>query len=113
MNVITKLCLLLASALATASVSSTVRADESVTVLMLGDSGIHKPSEFYRHLVEPLSEHSIHLRYTENPSDLNPDKLAKFAANAISAGLTDSSNEALLFRLLLPCCTSNLPGVCF
>ena len=43
-----------------------------VTVLMLGDSGFHKPSEFYRHVAESLGEHSIELRYTEIMAGLKP-----------------------------------------
>ena len=44
--------------------------DSQVSVLMLGDTGFHKPSEFYRHLVEPLREQGIELRYTEALSDI-------------------------------------------
>ncbi|MGI9427238.1 MAG: hypothetical protein ACR2NM_01175, partial [Bythopirellula sp.] len=51
MNIVKRLNLIFAVVFAAIQVDSFVLADETVTVLMLGDSGLHKPSEFYRHLV--------------------------------------------------------------
>ncbi len=66
---------------------------EPVKVLMLGDSGAHKPSEFYRALVEPLKKNSIELTYTENLSDINADKLKGFAGLLIFANITRITPE--------------------
>ncbi|TWU03006.1 PVC-type heme-binding CxxCH protein [Stieleria varia] len=70
-----------------------------VSVLMLGDSGFHKPSEFYRHLVEPLAEQSVELQYTEKLSDLNSENLAKYDGLMIFANverITPEAESALL-----------------
>ena len=66
---------------------------------MLGDSGFHKPSEFYRHVTEPLAEQSIELRYTEDLGDINPENLAKYDGLMIFANverITPEAESALL-----------------
>ncbi len=65
-----------------------------VSVLMLGDTGFHKPSEFYRHLVEPLGEQGIELDYTEKLSDLNEDNLAKYDGLLVFANIEQITPEA-------------------
>ena len=61
--------------------------ESKVSVLMLGDSGMHKPSEFYRNLAEPLARQSIELRYTEDLADINSDNLAKYDGLMIFANI--------------------------
>ncbi|WP_372715480.1 PVC-type heme-binding CxxCH protein [Novipirellula sp.] len=68
--------------------------DPQVSVLMLGDTGFHKPSEFYRHLVGPLKERGIELRYTENLSELNEDNLAKYDGLMVFANIEQITPEA-------------------
>ncbi|MEO8271602.1 MAG: PVC-type heme-binding CxxCH protein, partial [Aureliella sp.] len=66
---------------------------------MLGDSGFHKPSEFYRHLAEPLAKQSIELKYTEDLNDINTENLAKFDGLMIFANverITPEAESALL-----------------
>lgn len=65
-----------------------------VSVLMLGDTGFHKPSEFYRHLAEPLGEAAIDLHYTDNLGDLNADNLAKYDGLLIFANVERITPEA-------------------
>lgn len=74
--------------------SSAMAEDSQVTVLMLGDSGFHKPSEFYRHLAEPLAKQSIQLKYTEDLSDINSDNLAKYDGLLIFANVERITPEA-------------------
>ena len=61
---------------------------------MLGDSGFHKPSEFYRHLVEPLREQGIDLRYTEDLGDVNHNSLSKYDGLLILANIERITPEA-------------------
>ncbi|EMB17805.1 PVC-type heme-binding CxxCH protein [Rhodopirellula europaea] len=78
---------------------SRVAAKQIVSVLMLGDSGFHKPSEFYRHLAEPLREQGIELRYTEKLGDISPESLKKYDGLMIFANIeriTPESESALL-----------------
>ncbi len=69
-------------------------AQENVKVLLLGDSGFHKPSEFYRTLVEPLGNESIELQYTEELKDINSDNLKQFAGLMIFANIERITPEA-------------------
>ena len=77
-----------------------VTAEESkVTVLMLGDSGFHKPADFYRHMADPLSKQSIDLKYTEDLSDINSVNLANYDGLMIFANveqITPDAESALL-----------------
>ncbi len=77
-----------------ASADDSSPAGSNVSVLMLGDSGFHKPSEFYRHLAEPLREQGIELRYTEELEDINPESLAKYDGLLIFANIERITPEA-------------------
>ena len=88
-----------ASAEDSSPTGSRVAAKQIVSVLMLGDSGFHKPSEFYRHLAEPLREQGIELRYTEKLGDISPESLKKYDGLMIFANIeriTPESESALL-----------------
>lgn len=75
--------------------SHSVSAQESqVSVLMLGDTGFHKPSEFYRHVVGPFREQGIDLRYTEKLGDLNSDNLSEYDGLLIFANIERITPEA-------------------
>lgn len=65
-----------------------------VSVLMLGDSGFHKPSVFYRHLAGPLREQGIELRYTEELDEISPEGLAKYDGLMIFANIERITPEA-------------------
>lgn len=78
---------LLTSAAATAQ-------DMSTKVLLLGDSGFHKPSDFYRHLKGPFDDLGIELKYTEALSDLNTENLAKYDGLMIFANIERITPEA-------------------
>ncbi|MCS7468735.1 ThuA domain-containing protein [Stieleria sp. ICT_E10.1] len=68
--------------------------ESQVSVLMLGDRGFHRPSEFYRHLAGPLREQGIELVYTEKLSDLNEDHLAKYEGLMVFANIEQITPEA-------------------
>ncbi|KAA5547271.1 c-type cytochrome [Roseiconus nitratireducens] len=93
---------LLATTVAIASllIGRAAPAEESqVSVLMLGDSGFHKPSEFFRHVAPPFREQGIDLRYTENLDDLNRENLSKYDGLLIFANverITPQAESALL-----------------
>lgn len=73
--------------------------ESQISVLMLGDTGLHKPSEFYRHLVAPLREQGIELAYSEALSDLNEGNLAQYDGLMIFANIeqiTPQAESALL-----------------
>jgi len=65
-----------------------------ISVLMLGDSGFHKPSECYRMLTKPLSKEGVELTYTEQLSDINPDNLARFDGLLVFANIERITPEA-------------------
>ncbi len=72
---------------------------QELKVLMLGDSGFHKPSGFFRTIEEPLKKSGIDLKYTENLSDISGDTLKGFAGLLIFANLeriTPEAEKALL-----------------
>lgn len=77
-----------------ASAEDSSPTESMVSVLMLGDSGFHKPSEFYRHLVEPLREQGFKLQYTEELKDISPVNLSKYAGLLIFANVERISPEA-------------------
>jgi len=77
-----------------ASAEDSSPTESMVSVLMLGDSGFHKPSEFYRHLVEPLREQGIELVYTEELKDISPESLAKYDGLLIFANIERITPEA-------------------
>ncbi len=70
------------------------RAQEPVPVLMLGDQGFHKPSEFFRTLEGPLAKNSIRLEYTDNLSDINRENLAKYKGLLIFANVEQITPDA-------------------
>ena len=67
---------------------------EDLKVLMLGDSGFHKPSGLFRTIEEPLKKSGIELKYTENLSDINSDNLKGFAGLLIFANIERIAPEA-------------------
>lgn len=67
---------------------------QELKVLMLGDSGFHKPSGFYRTLEEPLKKSGIELKYTEKLSDVNADNLRMYAGLLIFANIERITPEA-------------------
>ncbi len=72
---------------------------QQLRVLMLGDSGFHKPSGFFRTIEEPLRKSGIELKYTENLSDVNADNLKEFVGLLIYANMeriTPEAEKALL-----------------
>ncbi|HUP78205.1 MAG TPA: PVC-type heme-binding CxxCH protein, partial [Pirellula sp.] len=72
---------------------------EAIKVLMLGDAGFHKPSEFYRAIKGPLAESSIELKYSDALSDINADYLKQYAGLLIFANverITPEAEKALL-----------------
>ena len=77
-----------------ASADDSSPAGSNVSVLMLGDSGFHKPSEFYRYLAEPLREQGIELRYTEELKDISPESLEKYDGLLIFANIERITPEA-------------------
>ena len=79
--------------------ASSVYSEDAVKVLMLGDSGFHKPSSFYRTIEEPLKKSGIELKYTENLSDVNAVNLKGFSGILIFANIeriTPEAEKALL-----------------
>ncbi len=73
---------------------SAVAEESKVTVLLLGDSGFHKPADFYRHLTDPLAKQSVELKYTEDLSDINTENLAKYDGLMIFANVERITPEA-------------------
>src|SRR5262245_3865871 len=71
----------------------------SIRVLLLGDTGHHKPADFYK-VVEPaLRKKNIEIVYTEQLEDLNSAKLSGFDCLMIFANWTQispSQEQALL-----------------
>jgi uncharacterized protein len=81
------------------AVGSSAFSQDTIRVLMLGDSGLHKPSSFFRTVEEPLKKHGIELKYTENLSDVNAENLKGFAGLLIFANIeriTPEAEKALL-----------------
>ena len=74
-------------------VNSSAFSQSKIKVLMLGDAGFHKPSEFYRTLAQPLEKNSIELKYSENLSDINAENLKEFAGLLIFANIERISPE--------------------
>lgn len=68
--------------------------EAQASVLMLGDSGLHKPSEFYRHLVQPFRRQGIDLRYTEQLGNLNEENLSNYDALLIFANIERITRQA-------------------
>jgi putative membrane-bound dehydrogenase-like protein len=64
-----------------------------LTVLFLGDQGHHRPADRAAQITPVLATRGIDVTYTEKPSDLNPETLAKFDALLIYANLTAISPD--------------------
>ncbi|MCR9293276.1 MAG: ThuA domain-containing protein [bacterium] len=95
MNALRKHLLLTAIVIASSLACHCVTAQEvQVSVLMLGDSGFHKPSEFYRHLAQPLREQGVELQYTEQLGDLNAENLSRYDGLMIFANIERITPEA-------------------
>jgi len=62
-------------------------------VLMLGDSGPHKPAERIRELVPYLLHRGVKVHYTERVDDLNAENLARYDALMIYANITTITPE--------------------
>lgn len=60
----------------------------TLSVLFLGDKGLHRPADRYAQLAPVLAGRGIALTYTENLADLNPDTLGKYDALLIYANTT-------------------------
>ncbi len=59
-----------------------------ISVLFLGDKGIHHPADRYAQIAPVLAGRGIEVAYTENLSDLNPETLGKYDALLIYANTT-------------------------
>lgn len=95
MSKATRLFLLLGALSVTVPSSNVFAAEpEPAVVLMLGDSGFHKPPEFYRHLVRPLAESGIELRYADKLADLNPASLEEIDGLLIFANIEQITPDA-------------------
>jgi uncharacterized protein len=79
--------------------SPVASAEERVKVLVLGDAGFHKPSEFFRTLEQPLKNSDIELSYTAELRDINAENLKAFDGLMIFANIeriTPEAEKALL-----------------
>ena len=64
-----------------------------LTVLFLGDKGLHRPGDRYAQLAPIFAGRGVDVTYTEKVSDLNPDTLAKYNALVIYANTTQISKD--------------------
>jgi putative membrane-bound dehydrogenase-like protein len=74
-------------------------AENPLRVLFLGDNGPHKPAERSRQLLPYLASRGIDARYSEDPGDLNPQRLGEFDVLLIYANneqITPEQEQALL-----------------
>ncbi len=62
-------------------------------VLLLGDTGHHKPADFYKVVQPALRKKNIEVTYTESLNDLNPVKLSGFDCLMIFANWTKIESE--------------------
>jgi putative membrane-bound dehydrogenase-like protein len=70
-----------------------------LSVLFLGDRGLHHPADRYAQIAPLLAGRGIQVQYTENLSDLNPTTLSKYDALLIYANatrITRDQEKALL-----------------
>ncbi|XZE46749.1 PVC-type heme-binding CxxCH protein [Pirellulaceae bacterium SH467] len=71
-----------------------VFSQDSVRVLLLGDRGHHRPSDFYRAIREPLQKNGIAIEYTEDISSaLSKEKLSGLDALMVYANINEVSPE--------------------
>ncbi len=87
-------CVIFGLLCASLLVPYSVAAEETkVKVLVLGDSGFHKPSEICRHLADLLAKRSIEHRCTEDSSDINADKTVLETRSSESGPVRDPDSE--------------------
>src|SRR4051812_9181819 len=60
----------------------------TLRVLLLGDTGHHKPADFYKAIEPALRKANIEVAYTEALADLNPSKMAGYDCLMIFANWT-------------------------
>ncbi len=87
------LSLLGLSGLVTLAADSPAPKGKPLTVLFLGDKGLHRPADRYAQLAPVLSGRGIEMTYTENVSDLNAETLGKYDALVIYANTTQISKD--------------------
>lgn len=74
--------------------SANLRAEEPIKVLLLGDNGHHRPSDFYRAIREPLSKNGVAIEYSENVNEsLSLDRLKQFDALMVYANINSVTPE--------------------
>jgi putative membrane-bound dehydrogenase-like protein len=81
-----------------AALSATVHAADppektTLSVLFLGDAGLHHPADRYAQLAPIFAGRGIDMTYTEKTSDLNPATLAKYDALVIYANTTQITKD--------------------
>jgi uncharacterized protein len=91
--------LLVLSALTAAACAAKPRVPPALSVLFLGDKGLHHPADRYAQIAPVLAGRGIEVEYTENVTDLNPTKLSRYDALLIYANttrITQDQEKALL-----------------
>jgi len=91
--------LLVLSALTAAACAAEPRVPPALSVLFLGDKGLHHPADRYAQIAPVLAGRGIEVEYTENVTDLNPTKLSRYDALLIYANttrITQDQEKALL-----------------
>lgn len=87
------ICALVGAAIATSS-EKIASAAEPIKVLLLGDDGHHRPSDFYRTIREPLAKNGVSIEYSDNVAEsLSKDRLSKFDALMVYANITNVEPE--------------------
>src|SRR3954470_22449903 len=64
-----------------------------LSVIFLGDKGLHRPHDRYTQLAPILASRGIEVAYTERASDLNPETLGKYDALVIYANTTEIAKD--------------------
>ncbi|MHB1560996.1 MAG: PVC-type heme-binding CxxCH protein [Isosphaeraceae bacterium] len=70
-----------------------------LSVLFLGDRGLHHPADRYAQIAPVLAGRGIEVTYTENLSDLNPATLGKYDALLVYANTTRIGKDQEKARL--------------
>lgn len=91
----TRLCLLLAGAMACLATSQTPVAaqDKTIQLLFLGDKGHHKPADRAAQLIPVLEARGMKVTYTEKMSDLSLDNLRKYDGLIVYSNTTEISRD--------------------
>jgi putative membrane-bound dehydrogenase-like protein len=87
------LSLLGVSALVAVAADAPASKAKPLTVLFLGDKGLHRPADRYAQIAPVLAGRGIEVAYTERVSDLNPDTLGKYDALLVYANTTEISKD--------------------